>query len=404
MFCSRCGAQLSGSEMFCRACGNPVLTNSTSYPSQNQFAPTGNISLKSRKMLPKSGRVWSIILTVLSAIWGGACSFVGIGLFLTTPISLGNYSVAYAFLGLCGLAAFAIAVGFISIFRCRVSGCKVVLFSAVANLLFGIGFACFSGEPLEDVIATLIVFVIFAVLNVCMAWLYLRKKLRQCVVVESQGQMFAQPGISAAQPAINAMQPVTNFAQPANVIQPANVAQSPASAFAGGGVTVPSERNTTGFAAVNNTVAVEKGTKTKTVKRVLAGIAAVLCIISVFLPWFMHTNDDHPYTVLDMANLGDYFRIAWSQEDMFAAFIWVPVVVIIALALVMSLSAFLKKRVPLGLAISVPALAIIVLTGSSIMFWDWGFFPVYGPAVVFIATILYIISVFINPKPDSRKQ
>ena len=134
--------------------------------------------------------------------------------------------------------------------------------------------------------------------------------------------------------------------------------------------------------------------ETKATSKILSGIAAVLCAISVFLPWFMHTNDVHPYSVLEMAE---------ERGGTFAAPIQIAVTGAIASALVMFLFAFRKKRVPSIMAIGIPVLSIVLLIVASIVFIDYDFFPVYGPTAVLIATVLHFISVFRTSKKDTTK-
>ena len=136
-------------------------------------------------------------------------------------------------------------------------------------------------------------------------------------------------------------------------------------------------------------------------RKVLSGIAGALCAISVFLPWFMHTNDVHPYTVLEMTSLRDYFNIASGLERMFATLTWISVVGVIGSALIMFLFAFQKKRFSSIVVIGIPALSILLLIISSIMLFEYGFFPVFGPVAVLIAAVLHFISVSKTPKNDS---
>ena len=135
--------------------------------------------------------------------------------------------------------------------------------------------------------------------------------------------------------------------------------------------------------------------------KTLSGIAIALCVTSVFLPWFMHINDVHQYTVLEMTRLRDFFGIASSLESTFAALTWIAVIGALAAALAMFLFAFGKKRVASILVIGMPILTIALLIVVSIMLFEYGFFPVFGPAVVLIATVLHFISVSKTSKKDT---
>lgn len=131
----------------------------------------------------------------------------------------------------------------------------------------------------------------------------------------------------------------------------------------------------------------------KTTAKILSIAAGAACVISLFLPWYMFFNDVHPYTILEMTDLGSIIWMApISITNTIAMFTWIAVIATSVSALVMFLFGFRKKGGASKVVIAIPGIDLLILIAASAALFSYEAYPVYGPTIVLIATVMHIVS------------